>query len=293
MTERITKNGARHYKRPTHEKPPAITLMPSALRVLTSLFATNGDGPSVTTVLSTLAKPALINWAAREERKYATTVAGDLYTRLFKVLEEPATPEKFTELLNDELGKPANRQLIEQAASVGTQVHARIEWGLKGELGLDRAPDEPLLTSAQARRSFDRWVDWRTTIKLRPIGIEKRIYSMLFGYGGTLDLLAEVELDGKTVLAVIDWKTGKAVYAESFLQNVAYRMAIKEEGLDASVGFIIRLPKYEDDPEFDAVVVPSEQTELLETTFLALLVVYKWWAQTHKKKTYPRKEKDK
>jgi hypothetical protein len=285
LTERIVKNGGRYYKKPDREKPPMLALMPASLKVLSTLFETNGDGPSVTTVLGTLAKPALIGWAAKEERKYVGAVAGELYKRLFTVVAEPVTPDKFTEMLNEELGKLANRQLLEQAASVGTQVHNRIEWNLKGELGLERAVAEPALTTDQAKRAFKRWEEWRITVKLKPIAMEKRIYSMLFGYGGTLDLLAEVELDGKVMLVVIDWKTGKAVYAEAYLQNVAYRMAIKEEGIDAPVGFIIRLPKYETDPEFDAVRVPDDQTSVLETTFLALLVVYKWWVNSHPKKS--------
>ena len=288
MTQRITKNGGRYYKKPDRIKPPVFDLMSSSLKVLLSLFDTNGDGPSVTTVLGTLAKPALIGWAAKEERKYVGAVAGQLYKRLFTVLAEPATPDKFTEMLLEELGKPANRQLLEQAASVGTQVHNRVEWDLKGELGLERAPEAPPLTTEQAKHSYARWGEWRVTVKLRPIAMEKRIYSMLFGFGGTLDLLAEIELDGKLVLIVIDWKTGKAVYAEAYLQNVAYRMALKEEGIDATVGYIIRLPKYETDPEFDAVRVPDEQTSKLETTFLALLVVYKWWVTTHNTKRKPK-----
>lgn len=290
LTERIVKNGGRYYKKPTHTKPPMLSLMPASVRVLQALFAVNGDGPSVTTVLGTLAKPALIGWASREERKYVSAVAGQLYTRLFKVLEEPVTPDQFTALLNEDLGKPANQQLLTQAAAVGTQVHNRIEWELKGELGKERDAAEPPLSTEQAKRSFQRWSEWRITVKLKPLEMEKRIYSMLFGYGGTLDLLAEIELDGTTVLVVIDWKTGKAVYAEAFLQNVAYRMAIKEEGIDATVGYVIRLPKYETDPEFDAVRVPDEQTQQLETTFLALLVVYQWWAQSHAAKKKPKKE---
>lgn len=280
--ERTTsKSGERRYKRPDRAKSPVDGLMPSALAMLQSLFTPDPkDGPSVTTALGALNKPALIGWASKEERKYVSAVAGHLYAKLFDIVDEPVTPQEFTNLLQEELGKPANRQLLAVAANVGTAVHNRIEWELKGELGRERAAEAPALLSAQSQRAFQRWTEWRTTVKLKPIDMEKRIYSTVFGYGGTLDLLAEITIGTTVYLVVLDWKTGKKVYGESFLQNVAYRMAIREEGIDARMGIIVRLPKYEDDPEFDAVTVPDDPS--LEVTFLALLVVYKWYGPNNK-----------
>jgi len=82
---------------------------------------------------------------------------------------------------------------------------------------------------------------------------------------------------------VIDFKTGKAIYAESFLQNIAYRMALQEQGTGTKGGIIVRLPKSAEDPEFDAKVVPNDAD--LAPTFLALLVVYKWWVKEHNYKS--------
>ncbi len=288
--ERTTaKSGERRYKRPERAKSPVDGLMPSALAMLQSLFTPDPkDGPSVTTVLSALAKPALIGWASKEERKYVSAVAGHLYSKLYDIVDEPVEPQRFTDLLQEELGKPANRQLLAVAANVGTAVHNRIEWELKGELGRERLPEAPPLLSEQSQRAFQRWQEWRLTVKLKPIDMEKRIYSTVFGYGGTLDLLCEMEIDGQTVLAVGDWKTGKKIYGESFLQNVAYRMAIREEGIIAPMGFIVRLPKYIDDPEFEVGFVPDDPS--LEVTFLALLVVYKWYGPNNKAPSRAKKK---
>lgn len=285
MTERVQKKGGRYYKAPLREQPPALGLVPVALQLLQSVFhAEGGDAPSVTTVLGALAKPALIGWAAREERKMVAAIAGRLYQKLDEVVGEPIPSEKFAEMLMEEAGKPANRQLLEKASNVGTQVHKRIEWTFKGELGIEREAEEPQFTSKQAERAWERWKEWRAQVKLKPRAIEKRLFSTLFGFGGTLDLLAEMEIpvgDGspemKTVWVVADFKTGKHIYTESFLQNIAYRMALKEEGIHVSHGVIVRLPKYEEDPEFDAKMVPDDPQ--LAVVFLALVIVYRWWVE--------------
>ena len=109
-----------------------------------------------------------------------------------------------------------------------------------------------------------------------------------------MDLLAEVTMvvGGQTVImkVVIDFKTGKHIYSEAFLQNVAYRMALQEEGINTDGGVIVRLPKYESDPEFDAKPVPDDPS--LKTTFLALVVVYKWW-ERDREEYKKAKEKEK
>ena len=103
--------------------------------------------------------------------------------------------------------------------------------------------------------AFMAWEDWRRSVKLKPIAVEQVIYNEKHGYAGTLDLLADV--DG--VLTVVDWKTGKAVYPEAHLQNEAYRQAIREMGHgDPRPGLIVRLPKVETDPQFEAVVALAE-----------------------------------
>lgn len=136
----------------------------------------------------------------------------------------------------------------------------------------------PKLMSDQANRSFEKWSDWRAQVNLEPLTIEQRLFSNLYDFGGTSDLVANVN----GVKALLDWKTGKAVYAESFLQNIAYRMAFQEEGITIGEGWIIRLPKYEDDPDFEAVKVPNDPT--LGPVFLACKLVYDWVERNHKPK---------
>jgi hypothetical protein len=278
---RVEKGGKRFYQR-NAPKPPIVQLIPMAVEAFKSMFASNGVDPSVTTILGMLAKPALISWAAREERKMVSNHAARLYNKLYDTIEGRVEPATFISILNEELGKGAHLQLLAKAANVGTEVQARVEWEFKGELGLDRPIEPPLLTTEQAHNSYKRWTEWRASVQLKVVAIEKRVHSSLFGFGGTLDLLAWITIDNVTMLVVIDWKTGKRVYAEAFLQNMAYRMALMEEGIMPKGGWIIRLPKSEEDPEFDAVSVPDDPT--LASTFLALRAAYGWWEKTKEAK---------
>ncbi len=301
MTERINKKGGRHYKRPSDAETPAVAaLIPMVRNLLVLAFPPKGaDSPSVTTILGALAKPALVGWAAREERKKVAYIASQLYAKLGQIAAEPMDPAKFYEMLVEEAGKPANREILATAAQVGTEVHKRIEWELKGELGQKRAEQAPLLTSKHAQNSWDRWQEWRKAVKLKVLRTEGRIFSTLFSYGGTFDVLAEVtrtaELPGGAVpvteTVVIDFKTGKSVYAESFLQNIGYRMALLEEGVKTQGGIIVRLPKYEEDPAFDAVDVPNDPT--LGPTFIALTIVHRWVAAEKDKYFEDKRAKEK
>jgi hypothetical protein len=91
-----------------------------------------------------------------------------------------------------------------------------------------------------------------------------------------MDLLAWVTDENDVAhKTLIDFKTGKAIYAEAYMQTAAYRHAIEEMGLDAvEQGMIVRLPKVESDPEFEAVPVPDMDGNFL--AFLHALGLWRW-----------------
>ena len=103
--ERSTKGNKRTYTKPKRDISPLVGLVPTALDVLKSVFHSGSEAPSVTTILGALAKPALIQWAAKEERKMIAALAARLYERLYLIVDEPVSPEKFYELLMEEAGK--------------------------------------------------------------------------------------------------------------------------------------------------------------------------------------------
>src|SRR5438094_5578416 len=101
-------------------------------------------------------------------------------------------------------------------------------------LGTDAGPELP----EAAMWALESWKDWAKSCSLEPLAIERTVYCFDCGYAGTLDLYARV----KGVLTILDWKSGKAIYPEAFLQNVAYRHAAARGELPSAQGLIVRLP---------------------------------------------------
>jgi len=161
--------------------------------------------PSVTTVLDVIAKPALGPWYAKEERRFFETA-------MLEVLSRPGArdPEYvLTAVAEAVTGIKAADRERQRAATIGTAVHAGIEWHLRRALGDDPGP-EPRLPDAAAW-AIESWKDWAASENLEPLAIERTIYCLDCGYAGTLDLYARV----KGVPSILDWKTGRAIYPSS------------------------------------------------------------------------------
>jgi len=117
--------------------------------------------------------------------------------------------------------------------------------------------------------AVESWKDWAQQIALEPLGIERVVACPSCGYAGTLDLYARVQ----GILTVLDWKSGKAIYPEAFLQNVAYRHAAMRHGWPSAQGLIVRLPKRFDDPAWEVMAVPDS---IGLEDFLAALRLWRW-----------------
>jgi hypothetical protein len=225
--------------------------------------------PSVTTILSVIGKPALIAWSGKVERELVTAASMSLYRDLH------GTPKlsdiAYLTSLQTRLGlERAHVKELAKAGEIGTQAHSLIEWNLRAGM-MESAGPSPRIGD-KAMWAFMAWEDWKKSVNLKPIFIEQTVWSTQYGYAGTMDLFAEVN----GVPTVIDWKTGKAIYPEAYLQNAAYRVALREMGHgDAVQGIIVRLPKNTEDPEFEAVIVP-ESEETLFDTFLHTFELWKW-----------------
>jgi hypothetical protein len=244
--------------------------------------APNGEEyPSVTTILSVIAKPALIAWSAKVERELVTSVSAQLY-------EDIATTPRMSKIaylntLAARLGKErAHTKEMTKAGDIGSQAHSLIEWNLKASLMYEAGPS-PHVTD-KATWAFMAWEDWKKSVDLKPVYIEQTVFSETHGYAGTMDLLAEVN----GVLTVLDWKTGKAIYPEAYLQNAAYRHALREMNHgDAVQGLIVRLPKLDTDPEFEVRECPAEK-DCMEV----FLNAKKLWEWSHKNDTYKPPEQN-
>jgi hypothetical protein len=228
--------------------------------------------PSVTTILSCLGKPALIAWAAKIERELVIEVSADLYAAC------PSKPRMsrtgWITSLNSRLTKEkAHSKELKKAGEIGSEAHAWIEWTIKSSLLYDVGACPVISPAAQI--AVGAWERWKNKVSLKPLLCEQAVWSHELGYAGTMDLLAEV--NGEVTL--LDWKTSKAVYSESHLQNAAYRHALREMGLaDKMNGMIVRLPKLATDPDFEVVPVTESEESLMEV-FENVLALWKWLNQ--------------
>jgi hypothetical protein len=149
--------------------------------------------PSVTNVLSMLAKPALIGWTA----KVVAERAADLRTTL-PLMER----DEVVKLLKGAASRTANK-----AATRGTDIHSYLESRLLGD-----EPDELDEAAEPYRDAAESWLEYHVS---ETVATETTMFTPV--YAGTAD--AVVEIGEKTVL--VDFKTSKAIYPEASLQLAA------------------------------------------------------------------------
>jgi hypothetical protein len=224
--------------------------------------------PGVTTAIKYgVAKgDALLGWAAKMQhesnKEQLKLVAGG--SPMVTVSEALTAMDKV---------KQAWKKRRQDAADLGTQVHALAEKYCKDILGIKC---ETPLVCEQAQAIFEALRRWFKSVDFRPIAAERRVYSLKYRYAGTTDLIARV--NGKLVLSG-DYKTNdKGVYKESYLQNYAYQGAMVEMGLPPAPGMLIRLPKNGADPEI--IDVPFDPEGYL--VFTRAVESYKWLSKWEK-----------
>lgn len=116
----------------------------------------NGDlVPGVTTVLSVLAKPALVTWANR------LGLEGIDVTKY-----------------------------VDKTASIGTLAHYLVECHVKGE-----EPDLTPFSAEEIQRAtwaLESYYTWHGTSKPKPVATELQLVSERWRYGGTVDMIASM-----------------------------------------------------------------------------------------------------
>lgn len=250
----------------------------------------DGNFFGATTFIGVIDKPVLKFWYASQQTAYVTEAAGDLWedAPIVKRKADKMTRTAFILSLKKRIGtvKKAHKE-TERAQEIGTQAHALVEWALRTELGQKCARPEARIEAEYAFQSFE---NWRASVNLEPLYIEQIVWSKTFGYAGTVDLIAYLDLkderhDYGRTLAIIDWKTGKRHYPESSLQSAAYAWAYHEMGhADAPPpGLVVRLPKIKTDPGFDTKLVHSADFEEDFAAFLQAKGVWTWLRKAEEK----------
>lgn len=163
--------------------------------------------PSVTTILSAIAKPALVPWAAKVTSEY--------------IADKIKPGVAYDELqLNEifESGKKAHLNSKQSAGQAGTLIHNWISSYIKGE-----APDMPV--SEEMVRSIEKFLKWVKEYNVEFVASEEMIYSIKYGYTGTFDFICRI--NGELVMG--DIKTSSGIWDEYWLQVAAYQLAREEE----------------------------------------------------------------
>lgn len=152
--------------------------------------------PGVTTVLKTLDKPALQQWSA-------DVVAADAAVRLESLLDH-TTEERYNSLRWGATYEAKRR------AAIGTNVHEWIESWVNDDF------IKPELETDEAAQCVDEFLKWEKDSGFTWLVAEQTVFNPV-GYAGTLDIVGV--RDGVTY--VVDIKTGKNIYDESWMQQAA------------------------------------------------------------------------
>lgn len=219
--------------------------------------------PGVTTILDTLPKPALINWAARVTAEAAVDNWDDL---------EKLGPAQRLKKLTD-----ARWNVTKEAALRGTEIHTMGDRLANGE-EVDPGPHRGEVEAYA--RFLDRW-------DVEVIGTEAPCCSTVYKYAGTLDSIAIIhglaqvpEFAHLADLPVmLDLKTGRGVYESTALQLAAYAACDlwQPDGKDSEA------PMPEVHGLFVAHILPDDVALLpIAGDLSALLTQFRYLMQTHR-----------
>lgn len=240
--------------------------------------------PSVTGILGMKAKPALINWAAKESLRYVGTRLGR-YEAAQGV--PPFTID--TREIHSWLSEAADGwREDETATTIGTVAHRYAYEELKYRAGLtSKRPVFPIVASAVLMPDFTETMvtaannaalavtQFFDAHNFQPLMLERPLWSPGDGFVGTPDFIGYVDGD----LAVVDYKTSKRIYAEYWMQLAAlqYMYQIEFPKNIVKYRYAVNIPK--DglfDPERDVQRRGNDQFEGDLGAFLACWTLYRW-----------------
>ena len=193
----------------------------------------------ITSVLSVIAKNALIQWAANEAVKYVED--NTKHHALGATMAEGFViyPQELREVLAE--ARYAHRKKKEDAGQKGTDLHALVEEYVRmciannGTLGIGdimlsghwqkdvEAPNK--LVKAEHLSLIAPFIMWASENSIRFLAAEKRLYSKTHWIAGTCDLV--FEKDGKTYIG--DIKTYKKLWDRvPMMQCAGYALMAEE-----------------------------------------------------------------
>ena len=172
----------------------------------------------VTTVLSVISKPMLIQWAANMACDYISDHA-----------EIPLNGQSGLHISEKVLreARTAHRTKKEAAGDWGTIVHKAIEEWIKDK--------KDTILEGNQQTAFDHFKDWAIDNNVEFLESEKHLYSEKMWIGGICDLV--IKMNGKKYVA--DIKTSSGIYNEAFFQMAAYALMLEEQGVNDIEGYLV------------------------------------------------------
>jgi hypothetical protein len=177
------------------------------------------------------------------------------------------------------------RKSLSKAATIGTIAHWMCECHVKGQ-----EPDLDDFSASdidKAENSFLKFLEFWQKGGWTLVSSECQLVWPEMGYGGTLDLVAS-PADGK--LTLIDFKTGKGIYAEHYIQTSGYRELWNHASVQMIEGqpvtrnppafaieetVVLRIGK-DEAGEFEAHWVSEEKHDYYFRGFLLGVQAYSW-----------------
>ena len=202
--------------------------------------------PAVTRIVDAVSPKNLTEWAAKSGADWWMSN----YHRCIE--NEPDMVGEYNTYIYDGI-RYAHKEISREAQNIGSDVHKWIELHIRSKMDdghlFVEYPDDVKVPM----ENFHKWLAMAEKRGIEWLGSEKKIYSKLWNYAGTIDALARINGE----LYVIDFKTSAKIYKEYYLQVYGYAQAIHEMINDDSVskglaykdypkGMIVRLDKIED-----------------------------------------------
>jgi hypothetical protein len=218
-------------------------------------------------------KPALPGWAAREAASFAV--------ENIDVVKALAATDKKAAV---DLIKGAPWRKSGKAADSGTEVHGLAETLMRDKMESRKSDFKVPQGTMDFLRNFARFA---TEFDVTPRLIEATVWDDENDYAGTLDGLYTLRVDGESLDAIVDIKTGASgVWPEAALQQTAYKNA--RYYIDAESGEL--RPMLKADAAFALwlrpegwALIPLDTSDATWEQFLRLRASYEW--KRHGEKT--------
>ena len=164
------------------------------------------------------------------------------------------------------------RTYRDETAVVGTLAHYLAQCDLAG-VESDTSMYSPQQIN-DAENALIKFYGWRKENIVVPIFTEKPLVSHKYGYGGTIDLYANLQQGDGEVRALVDYKTGSGVYLEHICQTAAYENLLIENKYPVDDRRLLRIGRDETEG-FEQHVLGRAELEPYFEIFVHMLGVYR------------------